>query len=201
MSTLMETWPRRHRITVDEYHRMAEVGLLAPDARVELIEGEIIDMAPIARDHTSVVDQLTRLFVRAVGDEAIVRVQGSVRLSQMSEPEPDVILLRPKVDFYRSRFATGADTLLVIEVSDSTLRYDRDIKVPLYARHGVPETWIADLQNNQLLVYGRLHGGSYRQSDVVSGPWRMAIAGLPGIVVDLAAVFDPRSLGESDDGS
>lgn len=189
MSTLMESWPRRHRITVDEYHRMAEVGLLAPDARVELIEGEIIDMAPIGKDHTSVVDQLNRLFVRAVGDEAIVRVQGSVRLDRMSEPEPDLVLLRPRDDFYRSEFATGADMLLVIEVSDSTLRYDRDIKVPLYARHGVPEAWIVDLQSDQLLVYGKLIGGEYQRQSTVARPERMEIAELPGVSVDLSAVF------------
>src|SRR5690606_35185066 len=90
MGMPMESWPRRHRITVDEYYRMAEVGLLAPDARVELIEGEIIDMPPIAPDHGSVVDRLTHLLVPAVGERAIVRVQGAVRLSRMSEPQPDV---------------------------------------------------------------------------------------------------------------
>ncbi len=150
MGTLMESWPRRHRITVDEYHRMAEVGLLAPDARVELIDGEIIDMAPIGSEHASVVDQLTRLLVRAVGDDAILRVQGSVRLGRRSEPGPDLVLLRPRPDFYRNQFATGNDTLLVIEVSDTTLRYEREIKIPLYARHGVPEAWIVDLRNDRL---------------------------------------------------
>src|SRR5690606_16285512 len=153
MGTLMDSWPKRHRITADEYHRMAEVGLLAPDARVELIEGEIIEMAPIGKEHTSVVDQLTRLFVRAVGDDAIVRVQGSVRLGSISEPEPDLVLLRPRTDFYRNQFANAPDILLVIEVSDTTLRYDREVKVPLYARHGVPETWIVDLPHQRLLVY------------------------------------------------
>ena len=189
MGTLMESWPRRHRITVDEYHRMAEVGLLAPDARVELIDGEIIDMPPIGKEHTSVVDQLNRLFVRAVGDEAIVRVQGSVRLGRMSEPEPDLVLLRSRADFYRSRFATGTDTLLVIEVSDSTLRYDRDVKIPLYARNGVPEVWIVDLQNDQLLVYGELESGKYRSHAVVGRPDRTELTALPGVSVDLSAVF------------
>jgi Uma2 family endonuclease len=187
MGTLMESWPRRHRITVDEYHRMAELGLLAPDARVELIEGEIIDMAPIGKEHTSVVDQLTRLFVRAVGDEAIVRVQGSVRLGRMSEP--DLLLLRPSADFYRSRFATGADALLVIEVSDSTLRYDREVKVPLYARHGVPEAWIVDLRNDQLLGYGALQAEEYRSLRVHERPARMELTALPGLTVDLSAVL------------
>jgi len=191
MGTLMESWPRRHRITVNEYHRMAELGLLAPDARVELIEGEIIDMAPIGKAHTSVVDQLNRLLVRAVGDDAIVRVQGSVRLSQMSEPEPDVVLLKPRPDFYRNEYASGADTLLVIEVSDSTLRYDRDVKVPLYARHGVPEVWIVDLQNDQLLVYGSLSDGAYGRQTSATRPETMLVTALPGVTVDLASVWAP----------
>jgi Uma2 family endonuclease len=189
MGTLMESWPQRHRITADEYHRMAEVGLLAPDARVELIEGEIIDMAPIGKDHMSVVDQLNRLFVRAVGDDAIVRIQGSVRLSQMSEPEPDVVLLKPRPDFYRSQWASAADTLLVIEVSDSSLRYDRDFKVPFYARHGVPEVWIVDLEHDQLLVYGSPSRGTYSRHASAAQPGIMPVTALPGIAVDLSSVF------------
>lgn len=125
---------------------MAEVGLLAPDARVELIEGEIIDMPPIGPDHGSVADRLNHLLVPAVGQRAIVRVQGAVRLSRMSEPQPDTALLVPRKDYYRAAHPTGDNTFLVIEVSDSTLRYDRNVKVPLYARHAVPEVWIADLQ-------------------------------------------------------
>jgi Uma2 family endonuclease len=191
MGTPMESWPRRHRITADEYHRMAEVGLLAPDARVELIEGEIIDMAPIGTAHTSVVDQLNRLFIRAFGDDAIVRVQGSVRLSEMSEPEPDLVLLKPRPDFYRHDFATGADMLLVIEVSDSTLRFDRDVKTPFYARHDVPEAWIVDLPNDQLLVFDSLENGVYAEQRSVARPGTMRVMGLPGVAVDLSSIFAP----------
>jgi Uma2 family endonuclease len=189
MGMQMESWPRRHRITVHEYHRMAEVGLLAPDARVELIEGEIIDMAPIGKDHQSIVDQLTRLLVIALGDDAIVRVQGSIRLSDWSEPEPDVALLAPRADFYRKEFALGTDTLLVIEVSDTTLRYDRDKKVPLYARHGVPEVWIVDVQNDALLVYGDLRDGSYERHVALERPTSVPITHLPGVTLDVAALF------------
>jgi Uma2 family endonuclease len=189
MGMQMESWPRRHRITVHDYHRMAEVGVLAPDARVELIEGEIIDMAPIGKDHQSIVDQLTRILVLAVGDDAIVRVQGSVRLSQWSEPEPDVVLLAPRPDFYRGEFALGTDTLLVIEVSDTTLRYDRDVKLPLYARHGVPEVWIVDVQNDALLVYGNLRDGKYERHVSLDRPATAPVTRLPGITLDLAVLF------------
>ena len=107
MGTPMEIWPRRHRVTVDEYHRMAEIGLLAPDARVELIEGEIVDVAPVSSEHGSIVDQLNWLLTQAVGRRAIVRVQGTVRLSEITEPEPDVALLKPRADFYRHRQPMG----------------------------------------------------------------------------------------------
>lgn len=189
MGTLMDSWPKRHRVTAEEYHRMAELGLLAPDARVELIEGEIIEMAPIGREHISVVDQLTELLVRAVGNAAIVRVQGSVRLGSMSEPEPDLVLLRRRADFYRNEFAGAQDVLLVIDVSDTTLRYDREVKVPLYARHGVPETWIVDLPHQRLLVYGEPNEGGYQPESVLERPALVPVAGVSGLVVDLSAVF------------
>ena len=189
MGTLMESWPRRHRITVDEYYRMAEVGLLASDARVELIEGEVIDMAPIGSEHGSVVDQLTHLLTRAVGGQAIVRVQGAVRLSRMSEPEPDVALLKPRADFYRHEQPTGSDTLLIIEVSDSTLRYDREIKVPLYARHGVPEVWIVDLRNSRVLFHRSPVAGEYKNQTSAAQPGATPIASLPDVTVDLSRLL------------
>ncbi len=190
MGMQMESGPQRHRITVHDYHRMAEIGVLAPDARVELIEGEIIDMAPIGKDHQSIVDQLNRTLVRAVGDNAIVRVQGSVRLSQWSEPGPDIVLLAPRRDFYHGEFAAGADTLLVIEVSDTTLHYDREVKVPLYARHGVPEVWIVDVQNGALLVYGALRDAKYARHAALERPASAPVTRLPGVTIDLAALFE-----------
>jgi Uma2 family endonuclease len=185
----MESRPRRHRISVHDYHRMAEVGVLAPDARVELIEGEIIDMAPIGKHHQSIVDQLTRALVRAAEDRAIVRVQGSVRLSQWSEPEPDLVLLAPRADFYRSEFASGADTLLVIEVSDTTLRYDRDVKVPLCARHGVPEVWVVDVNDEAFIVYGALRNGRYERHVTLERPANLPVTNLPGLILDVAPLF------------
>jgi Uma2 family endonuclease len=189
MGLHMESWPQRHRITVHHYHRLAEIGVLAPDARVELIEGEIIDMAPIGKDHQSIVDQLNRALVMAVGDRAIVRTQGSIRLSQWSEPGPDVVLLEPRPDFYRGEFASGTDTLLVIEVSDTTLRYDRDIKVPLYARHGVPEVWVVDVNGDALVVYGDLRDGKYDRHFAIERPASVPVTRLPGVVLDVAALF------------
>ena len=189
MGMPMESGPRRHRITVHDYHRMAEVGVLAPDARVELIEGQIIDMAPIGKDHQSIVDQLNRSLVRVVGDNAIVRVQGSIRLGQWSEPGPDLVLLAPRRDYYRSEFALGTDALLVIEVSDTTLRYDRDTKVPLYARHGVSDVWIVDVNGDALLVHGGLRDGKYESHVVLERATSVPIARLPGVTLDVATLF------------
>jgi Uma2 family endonuclease len=190
MSTLMESWPRRHRITVDDYHRMGEIGILAPDARVELIEGEIIEMPPIGSKHGSVVDRLTYRLGRTVADYAIVRVQGAVRLSQFTEPQPDVILLKPRADFYWHEQPTGQDTLLVIEVSDSTLHYDSTIKVPLYARLGVPEVWIVDLQNDRLLIFDSPVDGRYTVERTETSLGSTTIGALPGVAIDLSRLLE-----------
>jgi Uma2 family endonuclease len=192
MSTTLENWPRRHRLTVDEYYRMAEVGLLAPDARVELIEGEIIDMPPIGMPHGSVVDRLNQLMIRAVGDRAIVRVQGAIRLSRFSQPQPDLALLAPSANFYADKHPTAADTLLIIEVSDTTLRYDSKVKASLYARHGVPEYWIVDLDQKQLhfLRTPTPEGYVDVSADSSSGP--VSIAALPGVSIDLNSLLSHR---------
>jgi Uma2 family endonuclease len=195
MSSLMESWPRKHRITVDEYYRMAEVGLLAPDARVELIEGEIIDMAPIGTDHGSVVDVLTRLFIRALGDQAIVRTQGAILLDQRSMPQPDLAVLAPSSDDYRRTHPTPANIWLVIEVSDSTLRYDRKVKVPLYARHGIPEVWIVDLPDGELHWYRGPRDGGYTEQGSSDTPGTMPLTALPDVAIDLGALFAGQCTG------
>lgn len=168
---------------------MAEVGLLAPDARVELIEGEIIDMAPIGNHHTSVVDRLNHWLITAVSDTAIVRIQGSLRLSGSTEPQPDVILLKPSKDFYWSRFATGDDTLLVIEVSDSTFRYDREVKAPLYARHGIPEYWIVEIEKARLHFFRSPSEGRYTEVSFTDAPGVTELPGLEGKTVDLGRLL------------
>jgi Uma2 family endonuclease len=187
----MDDFPRRHRITVEEYHRMAEVGLLAPDARVELIDGEIIDMPPIGYRHAAVVDRLTKLLVASVGDRAIVRCQGPVQLGDISEPQPDFALLTHRDDFYGERPALGPDTLLVIEVSESTLRYDRQTKMALYSRHAIPEFWVVDVKGKQLHVFRRPMGSEYGEVRIVKEkPAIMPIASLPGISIDISPLVE-----------
>jgi Uma2 family endonuclease len=185
----MDEFPRRHRITVEEYYRMAEVGLLAPDARVELIEGEIIDMPPIGIPHARIVRELNALLVRAAGDRAIVSPQLPVRLDRFSEPQPDLALLKPPSDLYAQRHPTAGDTLLAVEVSETTLRYDRQRKAPLYALHGIPELWIFDIKAKQLYVSRNPTPDGYQQSFTADQLASMHIVALPGLTVDISSVF------------
>jgi Uma2 family endonuclease len=135
----------RRRFTVHDFHKMAEAGILHEDDRVELIEGEIVEMAAIGSRHFTCVNKLNHLLVRDVGDAAIVSVQNPVRLDERNEPQPDLAVIR--AGDYRESLPTPEDVLLLIEVSDTTLSHDRNVKLPLYARAGVPEVWIVNLAN------------------------------------------------------
>lgn len=147
---------------------MGEVGLLSPDDRVELIDGELVEMPPIGDRHSSAVDLLAKGFIRSVGDAAHVRIQGPVRLGVHSETQPDIALLKPRADFYKSRSPTASDVLLVIEVSESTLRYDLETKARLYARHGIAQYCVLDLVDSQLHRFRRPRGGQYAERETVS---------------------------------
>ena len=144
--------PRRHAITVEEYMRMGEAHVFAHDARLELMEGEIVEMAPIGTAHASVVNTLDALLGDAA-PRAIVSVQNSLVLNERSAPQPDVVLLRPRADRYFTSHPVAADALLVVEVSDTTLEYDLDVKRPLYAQAGVAELWIVDIGRRAMHVF------------------------------------------------
>ena len=153
----------RRRFTVDEYHRMAEAGILTEDDRVELIEGEIVDMSPIGSRHAACVKRMTSFFYRQVGQKAIVSVQDPIRLTERSEPQPDVALLRPRPDFYTQAHPGSEDVLLVVEVAETSPDYDRTVKVPLYARSGIPEVWLVDLAGEGVEVYRTPTPQGYRE--------------------------------------
>jgi len=150
----------RHLWTVDEYHRMGEVGLLDADTRVELIEGEIVEMAPIGDAHAAISNRLTRLLVLAVGERGIVAVGNPVRLSLHSEPQPDFSVLRPRAD-YETRGPRPEDVMLAVEVSDTTLRRDRQVKLALYANAGIREFWIVNLEVREVEIYRSPGGETY----------------------------------------
>jgi len=153
----------RHSFTVEEYERMGEAGIFPPNARLELIEGEIYEMSPIGSPHAACVDALALLFNEVARRRFIVRVQSPIRLNDFSEPQPDVSLLRWRDDFYRGAHPTPADVLLVVEVSDTTTETDRKVKVPLYARAGIPEAWLVNIPDGRIEVYSDPSGDAYGQ--------------------------------------
>ena len=165
MTTLVETplqaQPTRRRFTVDEYHVMVKAGILCEHDRVELINGEVIAMTPIGDEHMATVDIGTRFLVTAIGDRGIVRVQGSIRWDEHNVPQPDFSVLSPRGDFYRSGPAGPEDVLLLIEVSDTSLAYDRNVKLALYARFSIPEVWIANIPSRVIEVYTDPIDGEY----------------------------------------
>ena len=190
MTTTAETVPQKHRLTVGEYYRMAETGILAPDARVELIEGEIIDKSPIGSMHAGQVSRLAEIFTLALVERAIVRVQSPLALDDYNEPEPDISLLRYREDFYTGGHPRPEDVWLVVEVADTTLKYDRGVKLPLYAAHGIPEFWLLDIPDKRLLVHRDPDPAnrSYRRVEVPDSLKSIALAALPDVKLDLSGL-------------
>ncbi|HLC16826.1 MAG TPA: Uma2 family endonuclease [Thermodesulfovibrionia bacterium] len=171
MSVLEE---KSYQVTVEEFYQMYESGMFAEDDRVELIEGEIIHMTPIGSWHSAVVDRLNELFVERFSAYAIVRIQGAVLLSRKSEPLPDVVVMKRKEDFYASGHPQPEDMFLIVEVSDTTIRYDRSIKVPLYARSGISEVWIVNLQEDWIEAYRKPLFSDYQEKIVYRRGQRIA---------------------------
>jgi len=143
----------RRLFTVAEYHRMGEAGILGEDERVELIEGEIVQMAPIGPRHVGSVININRLFVTRLGDRAVVSPQNPVVIPPRSEPQPDLLLLRPRAVSYSRELPTSQDVLLAVEVADTTVRFDRLVKARLYARAGIAEFWLCLAMNGAVEVY------------------------------------------------
>lgn len=182
-------WVPHRPITVAEYHRMGEVGILTEDDRVELIEGELIAMSPVGSGHAGTANTLTRALVMAVGDRGVVAVGNPVQLDDLTEPQPDFTVLKPKPDDYRSGTPRPADVLLVVEIADSSLAYDRTIKRALYARHGIPEVWIVNLRAGEVEVCRAPAGDAYASVSVVPRDGVLEIERLPGVRVPVSALM------------
>jgi Uma2 family endonuclease len=159
----MDVAVQRYRFTVDQYHRLGKLGILGPEARVELIDGEIIEMSPIGARHVHCVIFLTSAFSRAVGARALVSTQNPLRLGGHLEPEPDVVVLRPPLSRYANLIPGATDALLIIEVAETSLHYDREVKLPRYAMAGVPEVWIVDLDGNAIEAFRSPSPAGYRE--------------------------------------
>lgn len=178
----------RRVFSVDEYRRMGEAGILTEDDRVELIEGEIVQRTPVGSRHAACVARLTRVLAGTIGDRAIVWVQNPIRLSDLSEPEPDLALLRARDDFYASAHPGPEAVLLVIEVGDSSRSFDADTKAPLYARHGIPELWLVDLETGRVTVHRDPSPDGYRSVEPKTGNDPLSPEAFPGIRLTVPAI-------------
>ena len=205
MATIPCAPPSRHLISVDAFHRMGETGILGPRDRVELIDGEIIDMSPIGVLHAAIVARLASHFSQRLGPIGVVWCQNPLRLDDISEPEPDIAILRPRADFYMTAHPGAADVLLVIEVADTSLAYDLGTKVPLYARHGIPEVWVIDAATRHTRVFrrpvgnggtGPSGGSGYAEEMFVEPHEAVSCAGVLDdvggrVVIELARLLPP----------
>ena len=182
----MAVQPAARRFTVEEYHRTADAGVFGEDDRVELLEGEIVEMAPIGSRHAACVRRLNEVFGERLRGRAIVAVQDPVRLGEHSEPQPDVALLRRREDRYTAAHPGPQDVLLVVEVADTSAAWDRERKVPLYAQAGVPEVWVVDLVAGAVHTYRGPAGGAYAEADRVGPGDHVAPEAFPDAAVDVA---------------
>ncbi len=180
---------KRRLITVDEYHRMAEAGILGPHERVELLRGEIVTVAPMGDRHRGAINRLTRLFSASFSDVAYVQVQCPIIVSGDSEPEPDLALLRMNEAAIGERHVDPQDVFAAIEVADSSRRSDYGVKVPLYAETGIPETWIVDLVAREIVMYRDLLAGAYGQRRVARAGDAISFRVFPGISLDAALIL------------
>jgi Uma2 family endonuclease len=173
----------RLRFSVDEYHRMASAGILGEDDRVELIDGEIVVMSPVGAHHSGTVNKLNRSLSRALGDKAVIGVQNPIRLTDDTEPEPDIAVLRPRADFYTESLPAPAEILLVIEVADTSLLADRMVKIPRYARAGIREAWLVDLENERIERHSGPEPGGYRDVATIARGQALASTAVRGLVL------------------
>jgi Uma2 family endonuclease len=179
----------QHRFSVEDYYRMAETGVLRPDARVELLDGKIIDMSPTGPFHGGVTKYLVHRFESASRGRWLTSVQDPLHLDEHSEPQPDLMLLKPVPDYYRKRHPTPGDVFLLVEVSDTTLELDRTEKLPAYGRAGIPEVWIVDLNDAAIEVYCEPHFTGYTRKTILRAGDQAKPAAFPDVTVDIAELL------------
>lgn len=191
MSAVVE--PARHKLSIDDFERLDAAGILPRDSRIELIEGDLIDMPPIGTGHMSVVNRLNRVLIRRAGDDAIVSVAHPMRLPPWSMPQPDFMLLLPRADDYATLHPGADDVLLAIEVADSSLRYDRSTKARVYASHAVTEYWIVEVAARRVHVFRspRPFAGSFASESTFDAPFEIAPAALPALRLSSAEIWYP----------
>ena len=178
-----------HRFTVQQYHLMHEAGVFEVGDRYELINGEIREMSPIGIKHAVCVTRLTKNFERKLGDRTIIWAQNPIRLSNNSEPQPDLAILKWRDDFYASGLPTPVDILLIIEVADSTIAYDRNVKMPLYAASGIPEMWLFDINQQVIEGYSQPSASGYKRSQRYEQGDNLCLLTFPEVIFNLEEIF------------
>ncbi|MCJ8281139.1 MAG: Uma2 family endonuclease [Rivularia sp. ALOHA_DT_140] len=179
----------RRKFTVEQFHKMAESGILNEDDRVELIRGEIIEMAAIGLKHAACVNRLSNFLAWKLGSRVITSVQNPVELDDNSEPQPDVALLKSREDFYSSARPQPKDVYLIIEVADSTIKYDREVKIPLYAEEGVVEVWLVDINDECVEVYREPVNGVYQKVEKFARGESLVIQVLDDVSISFDEIF------------
>lgn len=181
-----------HRFSADDYESMISAGILTDDDRVELLGGEIVEMPPIGPAHNWSTNALNWLFSRRLGERVIVQVQGPVRLSADSEPQPDVALLRPPLGMYHGRNPMPDEIYLLVEVADTSLGGDRLLKIPFYARSGIPEVWLVDLAGGAVERFRDAHPDGYRQRERLERADELAVAAFPDVRFTVEEILGPQ---------
>ncbi|GAB4186525.1 MAG: Uma2 family endonuclease [Roseiflexaceae bacterium] len=179
----------RHSFSVDDYARMRLAGILTEDDRVELLDGEVRQMSPIGSFHAALVNRLAALLMRMVGDRAIVSIQNPIQLNDYSEPQPDLVILAPRADYYAHAHPRPDDVLVIIEISDSTAAYDRDEKIPRYAAAGIEEAWLIDVAAQHIEQYTHPKDAMYRQKVIWTLGKQLQSPQHPYLVLTLTSVF------------
>lgn len=183
----MTAIPKKLLFTVHDYYKMLEFGILSEDDRVELINGEIIKMAAIGSKHAAYVKRIREMLGEILEKAVIISVQDPIHLDDLSEPEPDIAILKRRTDFYEQAHPEAADVLLLVEVADSSFAFDKKVKVPLYAKAGIPEVWLVDLQALELWVFHTPHKGKYQfsQAFATGDSIDIPVAGKPALDLNL----------------
>ena len=182
------------KFTIEQYHKMAEVGILNEQDRVELIRGEIIETSPIGLKHAATVNRLNQLFQQRLAQRIIVSIQNPIQLADTSEPQPDVALLKSRPDFYETKIPTPEDICLLVEVSDRSLKCDRDVKIPLYAESKITEVWLIDVNNQSIRVYRQPEENSYQDVQNFTRGQSISPSTFPDIIITVDEIFGLSSL-------
>ncbi len=177
------------KFTTEQYHLMHEAGVFAEGDRLELINGEIAEMSPIGRKHAACVNRLVTLTTKKLGDRIIVSVQNPIRLVDNSEPQPDLAILKLRDDFYEDSLPTPADILLIVEVADSTVTYDREVKMPLYAAAGIPEMWLFDVNRKIIEGYSQPSALGYKRMQRYEENDTFSMLAFPDVIFAWQQVF------------